>query len=205
MHWLAKRECSESLVHQNREKDRALVWCFENPMGEVTVFGNNADLGYYHFYAWLGKQADARATRKELFAADLLVVLRENEPLSHVTMEHMARFLAQPTKKILVLDSPTGDEKSSDFLPLSRGLVGGMREVQGNLSVVKWYNGDEPKLFICKNEFGWENKHFPAPEVTLNAPQHAVSESLRRLLSELGVNDVKTQKRSKSWLEEQEE
>ncbi|MCU0720171.1 MAG: hypothetical protein MUC83_10750 [Pirellula sp.] len=205
MHWLAKRECSESLVMQNREKDRALVWCLENPMGEVTVFGNTADGGHYHFYAWMGKIADARATRKELFAADLLVVLDESKPVPHVTMEHMAQFLAQPTKKILVLDSPGLDAESSDFLRLSRGLIGGNREVHGNLNVVKWYNGTEPKLFICKNELGWENKQFPAPEVSMSVTQHAVCESLRRLLLELGVNDAKTQKRSKSWLEEKEE
>jgi hypothetical protein len=202
-HWLAKRECDESKILSNREKDRTLVWCLENANGEETDFGNGSETGLYHLYAWLGKMADVRATHREIMDAELLVISLKKEQVSPQTMAVIQRFLAKPSKAVLILDSQSRDAKSSELDPLTRGFVQGKTEKEGELRYTKWYNSVESNLIICKNEGGWNNKQFPGPEVTMNATQHAMCNHLIRLLSELGVHQEMP--RTKSWLEERDE
>ena len=202
-HWLAKRECDESIVESNLEKNRTLVWCMENPIGEESDFGDGSNTGLYHLYAWLGKMADARATNRERMDAKLLVLPSNKEPLSPQTVALVQRFLAKPAKAVLILDSQSGDAISSEFDQLTRGFVKGKTEKAGELEYTKWYNPTASNLVICKNNLGWNNKQFPSPEVTMNATQHAMCNQLIQLLSELGVHQEK--QRTKSWLEEHDE
>jgi len=202
-HWLAKRECNENLVENNREKKRPLVWCLENPIGKESDFGDGSNAGLYHLYAWLGKMADARATNRERMDAKLMILSCTKDPLSPQTMALIQRFLAKHSKAVLILDLQSVDTKSNEIDLLTLGFARGKTEKVGELEYTKWYNPLESSVVICKNNLGWNNKHFPGPEATMNATQHAMCKQLILLLSELGVQQ-ETQS-TKSWLEERDE
>jgi hypothetical protein len=200
---LAKRECDESVVASNREKDRTLVWCLESSIGKESDFGDGSEMGLYHLYAWLGKMADVRATSREMMDAELLVISLNKGPVSPQTVALLEHFLAKPSKAVLILDSQSVSATSSEFAPLMRNFVRGKTEKEGKLQYTKWYNAAKSNLVICNNETGWNNQQFPGPEVTMNATQHAMCNQLIRLLSELGVQQEMP--RAKSWLEERDE
>lgn len=202
-HWLAKRECDESVVASNREKDRTLIWCLESSIGKESDFGDGSEMGLYHLYAWLGKMADVRATSREMMDAELLVISLNKGPVSPQTVALLEHFLAKPSKAVLILDSQSVSATSSEFAPLMRNFVQGKTEKEGQLQYTKWYNAAKSNLVICNNETGWNNQQFPGPEVTMNATQHAMCNQLIRLLSELGVQQEMP--RAKSWLEERDE
>jgi hypothetical protein len=204
-YWLANRECDESVIVSNREKDRSLVVCLEKANGEESQYGNSDDAGLYHLFAWLGKVADARATdrEKDWMDAELLVLSCEKESFAKQTLTQLQQFLAQPSKTALVLDG-TALSKTPDALDsLTRGFIAGKKEKLGELSYSEWYNAGGSKLFICNNVSGWGNKQFPAPEVTMNATQHSLTNNLARLLTQLGVRNVTSN--TKHWLEERDE
>jgi len=196
--WAAVRNQTEA-KHQealrrglDNEQERTFIWCLE-PLDEHRYFwGDSADDGLFHMFAFLNKHADARATNRPLDDASWLIVpttsLLKESPSSHLIND----FIAKPDRSVLVLGDPS--DRATTMDPIwdswlasqdAKPLATKPQQVDGAFETPSGSH-----LFWIANRNAWSNHETPAPDKPRNEADERLDEQKIEWMRAYGLKTV---------------
>lgn len=204
LRWLTKHKTEHTPAQEQEElfnaaePNRTLVWCWEDLHNHDFHFGNDDAKGLYHWFGWLNKVADARATDRKLTTASIAIAPHEKMLQQDSWRQQATSFLQAANSTLIVLCEESPQKPFDPEIAKSW-----KREASPEIeNAEQWVGPNNNVLLYVFNRNRFTNANFESPEKWPQSKTMKLQSDLGDFLKSRGATLVVPPGNEDSWLEE---